>query len=318
MKKNYIKPVNDVTNKILNSDSKTVFLLGEEGSGKTTVLNELATSQETPEKMFVVYEPNFAKLNSICGVRSYRLYQTALVLKHVVLDIQKKYPLNISFGFRKIYFVLDNIINRIELMYIVGATDDAYEHYLKEFSDFTPEIIFEMFLNYTQQFLPDVDITIILESFDKITRNYPTYQNLIYRLLHNNMNLIVAASDKRVLENPELLKGEGEVVSVNYNKDLENVTSILERVLYISLYDNGVRSFDYQLKNILSESAIERLIEITNGNLSDMILAIEYLGIQIKNFGAVDYEKILFDYVSKELLSNERKDFQKNRTLHII
>lgn len=314
------EPVERLTNDIVNNNSNLIFLTGVEGSGKTTVLDNLKNNKNSQDKQYVDVSPYYHDLIVHAGPETYKLYQTCLVIEKSLLSIITNYP-HVAGKFEKFYFFIVKLIQHINIIHIVGVYDDDFlKTNFPIFRDITYDNLLNDFLTFKELYLKNVKLTLIFDSFDKVASTYPTYQKHIYNLLKDKLSMIIAVSDFKVLKNPEPLNDIGDIIKVNYNMEDEIIKDILNKYSINEQFSFGCLNLKYRLPLILSDDAISRLILETKGNILEMKMAIHYLYNKIALVGECDYEKEIFQFVKNNTNSNliGRGCTKRERCLRII
>ena len=160
----YIKPINLIINEINKVQNNGVFLVGGEGSGKTTTLlkyvdtNKKTTKPVIDTTLMAIFpleiHNDFAKLYQVCNI----LQKMLLYIKENFL---RCYVEHFLFFNTKIF----NIQNDILAMYNLNRYDLDATSIDKNILN-NPEILIEEFLNIATKYLKYESLTVVLDNFD--------------------------------------------------------------------------------------------------------------------------------------------------------
>ena len=280
----YLKPINNILTEIKESLGKGIFLVGEEGSGKTATLLEYVKQNKNTTKP--------------------------------VIDVTliSNYSLEVYGNIAKL-FQVSNVILKM-LLYIKDTDIDNYiEHFIffnarisnieKTSIDKTtlnhPEILLEEFLNKALKYLNYQDITIILDNFDVEKPFMRLYQTYMYELLKNYLRVIATISDPQVINNWEKLNKlsqNNDLIMMNYNRDVNIVKIILDNSM---VQEQNKKVISKKVSFMFKDDTIKELINKTNGNLFVMKAVVNEFFQNITEINPLDYDYYLLGLVDKLL-----------------
>lgn len=298
----YLKPVNGIVQKLNDSSNNEIYLIGKEGSGKTTVINELISNQNNPQNPIINCSPKYEDLCFFSSPKAFKLYQVCLIVKRLILFIGKNETPDVYIKFENLLFLIEKIINRVNLMNMLLATDDEYDKYFGNLCRIESEDLINMFVELAIFNLDYENITIVLDSFDKIACKSAVYQKHIYQLLKEHFKIILAVSDTKILENPTILNNDSEIINVQYTEDVDVVKNILDYLVVRELFSKEKIDLSKRIRFILSDDIIAQMIQKTNGNLFDMLSATRYLYNHLDSTS--DYADIILGYIDTVINKN--------------
>lgn len=310
-KRIYMEPITKVLEKINKSEKGNLVLLGDEGAGKSVILDEylLGSSKEHPIVNLTTEHGEFVHYTDE-EVR--RLMQVALVLKKILLYVQETYPNQYIEVFANFDEKVKEIRRKIRFLYMVQnysyKTRDIDSVFLKN-----PEILIEEFLNLAIKHLDYQTMTTVIDNFDTTGSSSKFYQQYMYNLLSQYFKLVITVSDKKVINNEKKqieLSENNDVILVDYTYDAKVVREILRTVFIGDFID---------IEESLSDEILSLMAKKTQGNLFDMMAAIRYLLSQIDNLTKEEYEVCLINHIDKEINKNPifTGRIKLERTLHI-
>lgn len=312
----YLKPINDIIDEIKIAPSNGIFLVGEEGSGKTATLLEYVKKNKKTDNPVIditlvsnysllVYG-NIAKLFQICTI----IQKMLLYIKDVNLN---KYIEQFIFFNAKI----TNIQKDIVTMYSLNRYNIDETSIDREVLN-NPEILLEEFLNKILKYLNYQNLTVILDNFDVEKPYTYLYQTYIYDILKKYFRVVATISDESVINNPEYLTALAQnntLIMMNYNKNVK----VIKRIL-----DNSVASFktekviSKQVSFMFDDNTINELIKKTNGNIFKMILIMMAFFERFKHIESDQYVNSLLEVADEYLNFNEiLKENDKKRKLYL-
>ena len=300
------EPINGIIEELNNGNKKIKFLIGNPGTGKTTVLETYIDSCKSEEKIVFNGTIDFEKYIFIPDEELYKLYLVSLLLEKMLLNIKGKYSKEYSESFMFLDNHVKNIIRSISFMFITNNYNNKYDE-IDEQICYNPELLLEKFLIICKEILNIKEVTIILDNFDRVGYSSNIYQQYIYSLLKKYVNLIISIEDTSIIYEKEKLdkiRETSEIILVDYSYDVETVTHILDLLLNNSVFSKNehvIRS----IKFVLSEDTIKKMIILTNGNLNNMFLAVRYLYNNKETLLPEEYEKFLLNYIEQEICKDE-------------
>lgn len=295
----YLKPINLIIGEIESSPSNGIFLVGGEGSGKTTTLLEYIEKSKKTNKPVID-----TTLLSIYSIEIFndiaKLFQVCSILQKMLLYIKANYLKCYVKHFLLFNTKIFNLQNEIATMYNLG--NYQIEGTIIDYNIFkNPEILLEEFLDLALKYLKIDNLTIVLDNFD-IEKPYMfLYQTYMYNMLKKYLRVVATISDSFVINAQDKLSElskDNTLIMMNYNRDIETVKKILNNSLLDKQNKNVISK---RINFMFSDDTIKELIIRTNGNLSVMILAIKTFFVRIKEYYPADYNKYLLTIVEENL-----------------
>ena len=312
----YLKPINNKIEEIKNAPSNGIFLVGEEGSGKTTTLLEYVEQSRRTSNPVIDITPisiyslevyvEFAKLYIVCNT----LQKMLLYIKDNYL---KCYVEHFLFFNTKITNIQDDIIT----IYIFDKYDIKDTSITKDILK-NPEILLDEFLLNAIKYLKYNNLTVVLDNFDIEKPYIRLYQTYLYDTLKKYLRVVATISDPNTINNPQKLNKlakNNSLIILDYNREIDTVKKILDDSLPIKQNQNVISK---RVSFLFSNSVIEQLITKTNGNLFAMILAIRIFFEHINEINPDEYDNALLTIVDENLKFNSLLlDRQKKRKLYL-
>ena len=294
-------PINAILNE-LDDNSSSVLLLGEPGSGKSTILKEyLKTSND--KKWVIDTSIKLGEYPMIWNENSFNLYHTALIVNKILLHIEKMVPiLSIHIMYFKIY--IENILKQLNFMQVTLNYDDDELFIDKEVIK-RPEILIDELLRLISKYLDINKLIVVLDDFDRIGESSRRYQEFIYNRVKEYLNVIITVSDLEAIQDSSVDYGDNKIIRIDYSRKTETVKDILDKEI-VRIMLNKKLSFSYRIRFTLSDSCINEIILRTNGNLFDMLKAIRALYNDIENIPENQYEEFILNYIDEVINADPR------------
>ena len=299
----YLKPINNKIEEIKKAPSKGIFLVGEEGSGKTSTLLEYVKRNKNTNNPVIditlvgnyslIIYGNIAKLFQMCNI----IQKMLLYIKDVDLN---NYIDHFIFFDAKI----TNIQRDIVTMYSLGKYNIENTSIDKDILN-NPEILLEDFLSKLFNYLNYQDITVILDNFDVEKPYMYLYQTYIYKLLKKYFKVVATISDPNVINNPEYLNAlaqNNSLVMMDYNRNVNVVKNILN---YAFKQTQNKKVISKRIDFIFDDNTINELIKKTNGNIFKMNLIMTAFFERAKDIDFNQYVNCLFAVADEYLSINE-------------
>ena len=299
----YLKPINNKIEEIKKAPSKGIFLVGEEGSGKTSTLLEYVKRNKNTNNPVIditlvgnyslIIYGNIAKLFQMCNI----IQKMLLYIKDVDLN---NYIDHFIFFDAKI----TNIQRDIVTMYSLGKYNIENTS-IDEIVLTNPEILLEDFLSKLFNYLNYQDITVILDNFDVEKPYMYLYQTYIYKLLKKYFKVVATISDPNVINNPEYLNAlaqNNSLVMMDYNRNVNVVKNILN---YAFKQTQNKKVISKRIDFIFDDNTINELIKKTNGNIFKMNLIMTAFFERAKDIDFNQYVNCLFAVADEYLSINE-------------
>lgn len=308
----YKKPVDEIVEKLKNSQKNSIFLLGALGSGKSTILKQYLDNNRS---MAINATEQKREQIEIPDDKIFRLYQICLIIKKIIVHLYEKYGLFTNDILKLKNEVDDNIYN-INIMSIIGKFDDIFD--LNLLILYNPEaLIYRLLKIIKNHNLPL--FTLVVDNYDKTDNSSERYQSVI-KEFSKYFRVIMSISDYRFIKDENKkrdIEKTNNLVEINYSYDVETVKSIIlddiKRLIILH------KDFKYLVLPVIEDEVISELIKITNGNLNDIKLAINFLLLNIDYIPKEGYSDFLIDYALDEInsINKIRKNQIKQRTLKI-
>lgn len=312
----YIEPVDKIISDIENSTRSKILLAGDISSGKSIVLNELVNKKSDNLYIDVTVKPE--EYVPYVDEEVYDLAHVCLIIKKMINFIKEK---NIKeyFHFISLDRLVTFIYTNINYMYIT----DNYSNKKQKVDEYIlkhPEVLLEEFISIIS--LDVKSIRLIIDNFDSIGSSSKRYQTFIYNLLKDYLKFIVTVSDRTVLNNEERknnLRIHNDLIEVNYNFSVENVKRIIEISFANEMRRFGNDKVITHINFILSDEEIALMIEKTNGNLFDILIAVRNLYSNIHALNKEEYGAYILNYIDTEINKNPliTGKIKSQRILHI-
>lgn len=295
----YIKPINLIINEINQAQNNGIFLIGEEGSGKTaTLLEYVEVSKKTTKPVID------ATLMSIFPLELYndfaKLYQVCNVLQKMLLYIKENYLRCYVEHFLIFNTKILNIQNDILIMYNLNKYNLDRPSIDKNILN-NPEILIEEFLNIAIKYLKYESLTIVLDNFDIEKPYMYLYQTYMYNMLKKYLKVVATISDPTIINNQDKLNQlskENSLIIIDYTKKVDILKKILDN--YFATIQNK-KIISKRVSFMFSDDTIKELIVKTNGNLRLMILAVKIFFASINEMSPMDYNNYLLNLVENNL-----------------
>ena len=298
----YLKPISSKIEELKESFGNGVFLVGEEGSGKTITLLEYVKQSKNSRNPVIDITPI-----SIYSLTVYddfaKLYLMCMILQKILLYIKNNYLRCYVEHFLFFNTKINDIQNDIIMMYNLGKYKIDNTNINKTFLN-KPEILLEEFLNIAVNYLNYDNLTVVLDNFDVEMPYIKLYQTYIYELLKKYLKVIATISDPLVINNSEKLQNLSQnntLIMMDYNRKVDTVKKILDGY-FSSTQDKKIisRRISFLFKN----STIEEMIKNTNGNLFSMILALRVFFEHIKEIDSSEYDRAILNIINENLSFN--------------
>ena len=302
----YLEPVKKIVQDVLNTNNKEIFLVGKIGSGKTTIINELATY-----KNVVNISLNYEEYRLYLNKNIYNLYYIALIMQKICQHFLLLYP-KVDNDILVYSIKLNNLLQNLKAQYL-AYTKLAYFNKIDNLNiDIVnnPHTLITTFYNIIKDKIDLNQFLFVFDNFDKIKNSY-NYQNLIFNSLKENFKVLYAVSQINL--NDESLKNS-KVINLCYSEDSIVIEEILDRYILNKKLITG-NDFSKRIRFILNREDISSLIIKTNGNIYLMFYIITLFYNRLND---INMNKIINDYHSLflECLNIDLVDYKKlKRTL---
>ena len=301
-----VEPVNKIINEIDNNISKNIILFGHPGTGKSVVLSEYMNRQVT-EVPIINASLKHGEFIYQKDEQLYNLYHVCLIVNKMIEYIEKNHEES------KVFFLLlKNTISRT--LYMIDALYSTYKlesknKLIDEKLLNNPEILLHSFFDIAFPLLGYKKIVLVIDDFDKVGDSSKVYQNYLYRLLKNyvDVNFVITASDPNI--DKDRLSKEHKIIDVNYSFDINTIKQIFNLQYRREAFLTGIIPSEF-----FDDKTCGNLIDLTNGNLFDMNSALSY-------FYQSDVKTIYNMYYYIENILNKDPiisgNIKKDRKLHI-
>ncbi len=306
----YLPPIKKVIDKLKESNRQRIFLLGPEGSGKTTVLDYFHNTQSD------IKNPIFNHSDlAYYGILTndtfiFELYNTCCILQKLIKRIAIYDNSLFCTNFFTLFGIVNNILNKIRLIYSIGEIDDISILDLKEYD--SAELINEFWQIAKKAF---ESITLIFDNFDVQDINGKFWQKYINNFLSKYFHIIATISDINVLNNAdkiESLNQDSDVIFMDYSFDREVIKEILDLYIF-NLYKNDINVFTKRVRFVLSDELIDLMIEKTNGNIFIILVTVQVFYKALDIIPPNDYQNFILSFIDLNF-NNEFKN-GKSQTL---
>lgn len=303
MKKEIVKkPVLDTINKIDNSSKGIILLSGGYNTGKSTVLEEY----KKEESGRLVVDCTMASEDYIFIPKKnvYRLYQICIILSKLTDFIKENYPdyYDLFFGF---VATTRMIMVNIKSMYMKASYGE--KEILFEDLYYNSDQLIDQFLTKSLKIFDNEEFTLLIDDFDINNVSSDSYQKELYSILKGKFHTILAVSDNRLSKDDfrKRLLVDNDIVDVNYSYDIDYVREILDQMIVNEMI--RVKDFDFRkrIMFILTDSVVEKLIILTNGNITEMYKAVICLADAMKYISKDKYIEFLNNYFEEKQEQNK-------------
>lgn len=291
-----LEPVNEIIEKIKESNNNRIFLAGDINTGKSIVLKEYLYQSNDLNNPVIDVSLKYGEYNSHLPKEIFDLYHMCLIIQKMLEFIKKNHPYQYS-SFDCLEGIINNVMLQIKYM-LYSMKFDNKDEKISNFLLNDPSVLLDHFWNLAVQVLDFKTITVVIDNFDEVGLSSCQYQKYLYNALSERLNIIATISDKEVLYNEDRRKAleiNNEVISVDYSKDVSVVREILAHLIPSETIENG------QTKTLIDDEVIEYMIKNTNGNISDMMYAISQANRNLTGFNKDSYVTAIIDYVDKEI-----------------
>jgi len=298
---------------IIKESKDSIFVLGNIGSGKTTIINEMVKSKDN-DCVLVNASINNGEYLILRDNDVYRLYHICLILQKIINKLENNYDPEIA----KLEVFIDFLMKKIMLIYSSDGYDNK-EKYLHPSFLKNPESLIEIFKSKVDGNLQN-KLAIIIDDFDKVEHSSQRYQNFIYEIIRKHFKLVMTISDINVINNEKIiekLNSSNTIVNLEYSKDVPTVKDILGKKLRDVLDTNNSDLFQKEINFLLTDHFLLEMIQVAQGNLSVMLSAINSL--KKLNLDIFEYQSYLLDYIDKKINLDPVISgiTQNNRSFHI-
>ena len=291
------EPVLDIINKIDNSSKGTILLSGGYNTGKSTVLEEY--KKEKLGKLVVDCTMASEDYIFIPEKKVYRLYQICLLLNKLTDFIKEEHPdyYDLVFGF---VTTTRMIMVNIKSMYMKASYTE--KEILFEDLYYNPDQLIDQFLTKALKIFDNEEFTLLIDDFDINNVSSDSYQKELYSILKGKIHTIIAVSDNRLVQEDfrKKLLVDNDIVDINYSYNIDYVRKILDQMIVNEMI--RVQDFDFRKRIMffLADSVIEKLIILTNGNITEMFKAVIRLADAMKYISRDKYIEFLNNYFEEK------------------
>lgn len=282
--------------------NKSIIVAGEIGVGKTYLLDKMFDYNKN-ELMMVNGTLTSDELIILLDFKLYDLFNVCLIIKRILDNVKKHHLALYLEHFSRFENYVDNIITRINAIYITGLYKNAQNIVNDQLYD-CPEILLEDFLSFLMEKLDIKTVYLLVDSFDKVGDSSALYQKLIYEKLRKYMTVIMAISDSDIVNDDnklEKFKSSNEVIKLEYSKNVNVVAEILDEEIFKYYQRRRISDKAFKIKDILSDEVILIMIEKTNGNLFDLFSVIRALCDKKSKLLENEYESFVLNYIDNEI-----------------
>ena len=267
--------ITNIIEQIQNTSKDVIFLQGNNGSGKTTIINEISKLQNV-----INITINYDEKKYFINKNIQNIYHILLIIKKIILyyiNINNDFKIEFLFYYRRI----NNLLNIINIEYI-AKKEKAFMLIVPKILNIDYNELLEELLDNLSHCIINSNNLLILDDFDLVVNNI-NYQNYIYNKLKNKFRVLYAINNNHNLSNNIL--NESQIITIEYNYDDKIIEDILDKYsLYYNLIDKN--NLKTRIRFVISNNNINKLINITNGNINLMkqfiYLFYENLNVNIK------------------------------------
>ena len=296
------KPIKPIIENLNDLSLKSVFLLGESGAGKSTVLKHY---EDQNKKHTINITLNNTDYISYQDINLVKLYYLALVIQKMLFNIQLFYYN--KFIKNMIFFnsYVNYMIKRLKEIFTLGINDDYLinEKYL-----LNPQLLVNDFIDLVSRFLNYQEITLIIDNFDSFGESSNIYQSLMYSVLFEHFRVVATISDKSVIQNKQALENlekRNTLIPVNYGKDLEMIKLLFAEIV------------NYRLISFINDQVLEEIITKTDGNLFTIKRIFNIFKLLYKEWQPRNYNKALLLILNKVININYLINIDNGNSRHL-
>ncbi len=252
----YDEPIDKVIANIEKKDNNVIFLWGNTGCGKTTVVNKLITNNN-----YIDISLNYDEQRNYYNNRVYNLYYLTLIADKIYKNLAlNNSQIDINYGHK-----IHDILTKLDIAFLAyhefayfDSDQDLDNYFLNN-----PEKVIELLY---KNMIESNDIKLVLDHFDEVKDN-SKFQQIIFATLKKYFNSIYVTNDISNISNDVLFNSS--LVEVNYAKNIDCIFEILDRY---TLYNQLLPTLDFshRIRLILDEEDIYKMIKVSNGNIKIM------------------------------------------------
>lgn len=299
------EPVDDFSNKILNSNSKKIVLTGGRGIGKSVILYNIELKGLGTEKQTILV--NFGSImtlpkeyDEIFDEKFINHFYEVQFCSKILNYIKRNYSLTYETYFKYYEQLLKNI-NEKTCNYINNSIFEkvTLDSYIK------PTQFSETILKNLKAYLGISSISLAIDRFDWINGSSSIPQKVLYKFFEM-FDKVIITSDDETIKKDNLINSGYEVIDVNYGKNELVIKEIIRKRIKKYNENKKICYLTFPDDNITNE-IYHRLINKTNGNISCMLNCVSEVitDWQIEN-GNIDLNE-QFDKESEQQLIKIKK-----------
>lgn len=300
------KSISDVdTSKLLSEieqTNKSIMLAGGEGVGKSYILNRAVVDNNN--KLFLVNGTFTVDEHRILhSTNITEIYHICLIIKKIIQYIKINYTNEYLTKFVMYDNYIDNILRRINIMYLTGIYTNERKVVDEELYE-NPELMMDNFLQMLFNCIDISKVYLIIDEFDKGCRVGTVYQKLIYEKLKKYMTVIMTISDKSVINDEsklETFSHQNDIVKLEYTKDVEIIADILDKDISDYMKRFSKTPIHFSTRELLGDEVIGLMIQKTKGNLFDLLTAIRHFYNHMSELTKEEYAIFILDHIDKEI-----------------
>lgn len=297
------EPIDDLYNKIKQSESKKIILTGSRGAGKSTVLYDLENKciRTKNPTIYTCFDSVslFNKSNSDYLTEDFKKQYYEMSMCFKILEYIKNYYKSVyKIYFEDIYNILKEKALLMDKYINTGIYNDKHFEKVIDHLEITSIILSEL-----KNILELKSINIAFDRFDWVNGSDSSVQKILSNYFDLFDKVVITTDDNNININKLEEKGYL-VIDVNYGKK----ESIIKEIIRRRISANGEISVIDE-KNITNK-IYNTLIRETNGNLS-LILNIvrEVYDLCEWNQNSKNIEEMFETYIEKEV--EAEKQFRK-------
>ena len=203
--------ITNIIEQIQNTSKDVIFLQGNNGSGKTTIINEISKLQNV-----INITINYDEKKYFINKNIQNIYHILLIIKKIILyyiNINNDFKIEFLFYYRRI----NNLLNIINIEYI-AKKEKAFMLIVPKILNIDYNELLEELLDNLSHCIINSNNLLILDDFDLVVNNI-NYQNYIYNKLKNKFRVLYAINNNHNLSN--------NILNILYKLYLSNISSII-------------------------------------------------------------------------------------------
>lgn len=285
MNDTYINLLNEYVEKIRKCQNKTIFLVGNIGTGKTTILNKFI--DDYSGDLIIDVSSSIGDYIEIENETLFEINSTCIFCDKIIDSIKNNHNeiYNIVFSTfeKKIYTIKKGVRDAANTkMY------DSLDKFLPQEVLSNPIGLIDEIMDLINKIYYNKKIYFTIDNFDKVGYTSKKYQKFIFKILNKYYTMIVSVSDVegfKLIE--DKLEKDNDIILVNYSQNPHIVQSIIKNKIKDS----------YGVNINIALDTINKMIKLSHGDLQLMLFSVESLLKHGPKFFKSAHEEYLLKYI---------------------